>query len=439
MDDQLPEELNRLAPEVDTAAARAVFERRRSVRRRRRWVGRGIAGVAVIALAGFGLAQLGDDEPTPLAVGGDEDRAPTSRVTATTTTAPVPSGERSHRTFDVGGVEVLVDTDLTALPEQASVVEFSMTVIDAGAGPELCVGGVAESLPPQCSGPVVDGLSLDGWSQEAGGVRWGDRTVAVSWPPVDGQVRLLSDGPYAPRSGSSPSRPAPGEDLLALQASIPATAYGLDELPYLVGSSASDRVELYVAAADLATVRRLVEIAGNPDRLRVVSFGAVLSAPPEPPPSTTTPSPTTTIPEPVTTTEPAPPPTVLPPPRLFVTQIQTACCYIEGSIGLMEILAADGARVGPITGAGEASGDVDSLHSSWDVVELPPGAYTVSVWQLPGIGPGPSREYTDWEASAAAGDQRPDLCTMTITLERGDLAELRAVWAPGQGCAFASS
>ncbi len=31
------------------------------------------------------------------------------------------------------------------------------TVLDDGDGPELCLGGVAESLPPQCGGPKVVG------------------------------------------------------------------------------------------------------------------------------------------------------------------------------------------------------------------------------------------------------------------------------------------
>jgi hypothetical protein len=55
-----------------------------------------------------------------------------------------------------------------------------VTVLDDGDGAELCLGGVMDSLPPQCGGP-----SLVGWEwadhqgefESANGVRWGDFVV----------------------------------------------------------------------------------------------------------------------------------------------------------------------------------------------------------------------------------------------------------------------
>jgi hypothetical protein len=32
---------------------------------------------------------------------------------------------------------------------------------------------------------------MDGWSEEANGVLWGDRAVVVTWPPIDGVVEVL--------------------------------------------------------------------------------------------------------------------------------------------------------------------------------------------------------------------------------------------------------
>ena len=57
------------------------------------------------------------------------------------------------------------------------------TVIDSGS-PELCVGPVAESLPPQC-----DGLPLAGWDwadhqqmyETSGHTRWGSFLVTGTW------------------------------------------------------------------------------------------------------------------------------------------------------------------------------------------------------------------------------------------------------------------
>lgn len=101
--------------------------------------------------------------------------------------------KRTATVFDLDGLEVVVMTELEELPGRAERVEFTGTIIDSGAGPELCLGGVAESLPPQCSGPVIDGLDMSGWSEEAQGVRWGDRRVVVTWPPVDGHIQLLEE------------------------------------------------------------------------------------------------------------------------------------------------------------------------------------------------------------------------------------------------------
>jgi hypothetical protein len=66
------------------------------------------------------------------------------------------------------------------------------TVLDDGDGPELCLGGVAESLPPQCSG-----LAMTGWDwaqhpehEEAAGVRWGGFAVTGRY---DGEVFAVTD------------------------------------------------------------------------------------------------------------------------------------------------------------------------------------------------------------------------------------------------------
>lgn len=102
------------------------------------------------------------------------------------------------RVFDVDGVEVVTATYEADLPDRAEVVQFWTTVIDSGSGPELCLGAVAMSLPPQCSGPMVRDLAMEGWTEEAQGVRWGDRGVIVTWPPEDGEVQLLEQFPYDP-------------------------------------------------------------------------------------------------------------------------------------------------------------------------------------------------------------------------------------------------
>lgn len=114
------------------------------------------------------------------------------------TNDPVPTAvEGSLRVFDVDGVEVVIATKakdgVGDLPLRVEMVEFTGMIIDSGSGPTICMGGVEESLPPQCGGPIADGLEMGDWAEEAQGVRWGDRTVVVSWPAVEGHVRLLDE------------------------------------------------------------------------------------------------------------------------------------------------------------------------------------------------------------------------------------------------------
>lgn len=53
-----------------------------------------------------------------------------------------------------------------------------VTVLDDGDGPELCLGGVMESYPPQCGGPeLLDFDWPEGSYEEESGVRWGEYVV----------------------------------------------------------------------------------------------------------------------------------------------------------------------------------------------------------------------------------------------------------------------
>ena len=57
---------------------------------------------------------------------------------------------------------------------------YPVTVLDDGDGAELCLGGVADSLPPQCGGPPLVGWEWadhQGHFESRSGVRWGDFVV----------------------------------------------------------------------------------------------------------------------------------------------------------------------------------------------------------------------------------------------------------------------
>jgi hypothetical protein len=97
------------------------------------------------------------------------------------------------RRFEIGGAEVWARSALKELPETATRIELSATVIDSGNGPEACMGVVLDSRPPQCEGPVVDGLQMQSWAESSSGVTWGERTMIVEWPPLWGRLTLVSD------------------------------------------------------------------------------------------------------------------------------------------------------------------------------------------------------------------------------------------------------
>lgn len=77
--------------------------------------------------------------------------------------------------------------------------EASGTVLDKqGVGPQLCLGAVATSLPPQCGG-----IPLDGWDwakvegeQTAGDTTWGEYRVVGSY---DGKRMTASEPPGPPQ------------------------------------------------------------------------------------------------------------------------------------------------------------------------------------------------------------------------------------------------
>ncbi len=82
------------------------------------------------------------------------------------------------------------------------------TVIQSGDTPaEFCLGPVAESLPPQCSGPELVGWDWAAAEQQqtAGGVTWGTYAVQGSW---DGTALTVTQ-PAIPLSLYDTIRPEP--------------------------------------------------------------------------------------------------------------------------------------------------------------------------------------------------------------------------------------
>lgn len=81
------------------------------------------------------------------------------------------------------------------------------TVMDTGS-PELCLGPVAESWPPQCGGPALvgwDWAEHEGDYDQQGDVRWGVFSVTGTW---DGTT-FTASAAEAPEPGAVPPAEEP--------------------------------------------------------------------------------------------------------------------------------------------------------------------------------------------------------------------------------------
>ena len=91
-------------------------------------------------------------------------------------------------------------------------------VIDEGDGPELCLGAVAESYPPQCGGPALADFDWgDAGSEEASGVRWGSYALTGTF---DGTTFTVTD---AIPAALYDTMAAPEEEPLAAACDDPTT------------------------------------------------------------------------------------------------------------------------------------------------------------------------------------------------------------------------
>jgi hypothetical protein len=79
----------------------------------------------------------------------------------------------------------------TPVPDGEVRTQGLVMVLDDGDGPEMCLGGVAESYPPQCGGPALTDFEWgDVGFEEASGVRWGSYALTGTF---DGTAFTVTD------------------------------------------------------------------------------------------------------------------------------------------------------------------------------------------------------------------------------------------------------
>ena len=110
----------------------------------------------------------------------------------------------------------------TEIPAAPGMVHTNglVTVMDTG-DPELCLGAVAESWPPQCGGPPIDGWD---WADHHGvferqqQVRWGQFAVTGTWDGTRfGYHDAIPAALYDAMPGETVSYPAPAVEHTAAE------------------------------------------------------------------------------------------------------------------------------------------------------------------------------------------------------------------------------
>ncbi|ABL83170.1 MULTISPECIES: hypothetical protein [unclassified Nocardioides] len=129
----------------------------------------------------------------------------------------------------------------TEIPAARGTVHTSglVTVMDKGS-PELCLGAVAESWPPQCGGPPIEGWD---WADHHGvferqqQVRWGQFVVTGTW---DGSTFGYQDAVPAALYDAMPIEevPLPAPAVEHTQAELEDIAGEVGDLPGAQGAYA---------------------------------------------------------------------------------------------------------------------------------------------------------------------------------------------------------
>lgn len=104
----------------------------------------------------------------------------------------------------VTGAEDPAPTPTSATTGEETRYEATSIVLESPShGPQLCLGGVEESYPPQCGGPDVVGWDWDAVDGEesANGTTWGSYTVTGTW---DGEALTLTEPPIEPQPVQRP-------------------------------------------------------------------------------------------------------------------------------------------------------------------------------------------------------------------------------------------
>jgi hypothetical protein len=128
--------------------------------------------------------------------------------------------------------------DLVAVVPDGPVRTVNLaTVMDTGS-PELCLGAVAESYPPQCGGPPLvdwDWADHEGTYDQEGDVRWGTYALTGTWDGTSFTATDAIPGALYDPAMSTPT-PTPAPETSYDAAELERIAAELQEEPWVLGA-----------------------------------------------------------------------------------------------------------------------------------------------------------------------------------------------------------
>lgn len=149
-----------------------------------------------------------------------------------------------------------------------------VTVIDDGAGPVVCLGPVAESYPPQCTGPAVTGWDWatlgQGMYEQQARTRWGSYALTGTW---DGTTLGVDGAVPAALFDTFPQRPSPtpGPAISYPAAELEDIAAAVRELPGVSAASVVGGQVLADAAYDDGSLQAWADAAYGEDAVLVLT------------------------------------------------------------------------------------------------------------------------------------------------------------------------
>ncbi|WP_374457403.1 hypothetical protein [Nocardioides sp.] len=180
---------------------------------------------------------------------------------------PAGGGERSSATAAPGEVP-------SPVPDGEVRTSGLVTVLDRGTGPELCLGAVAESYPPQCGGPKLEGFEWgDVGAEKAAGVTWGSYAVTgtfdgTTFTATDAIPAALYDPMAEPEAGGlepACDDPTTADADKATPEDLDATLAAASALPmYATSWLSGDTINVAVTGDPEAAESTLRETWGGP-------------------------------------------------------------------------------------------------------------------------------------------------------------------------------